>query len=211
MVRLVSALQTHSPRMLHSKNTGVKLDPDRVHWGQTSRRVNDDRKMTQSMGIMKDLSYSFFIWAYDEMRIVNIWTRARFSILCWRAVIHDPFGMTNLPCKGRLTCDDITFMPPPPGGGGGALATTGYAPVVPQKRRERVFLYRHMVLSTFFCKKMHSFLLYYGTKHLKCEKHNIHIMLYYKMLRYHYQLHDNKNTQFRVMFYRSDAILVVQL
>ena len=31
----------------HSKNTWVKLDPERVHWGQTPFRVNDDPEISQ--------------------------------------------------------------------------------------------------------------------------------------------------------------------
>ena len=31
----------------HSKNTRVKLDPKRVHWGQTRFRVNDDPEISQ--------------------------------------------------------------------------------------------------------------------------------------------------------------------
>ena len=27
---------------IHSKNTGVELDPEKIHWGQTPFRVNDD-------------------------------------------------------------------------------------------------------------------------------------------------------------------------
>ena len=30
-----------------AKNTGVKLDPERVHWGQTPFRVNDDPDISQ--------------------------------------------------------------------------------------------------------------------------------------------------------------------
>ena len=33
--------------ILHSKNTRVKLDPERVHWGQTPFRVNDDPEISQ--------------------------------------------------------------------------------------------------------------------------------------------------------------------
>ena len=33
--------------MPHFKNIGVKLDPERVHWGQTPFRVNDDPEIGQ--------------------------------------------------------------------------------------------------------------------------------------------------------------------
>ena len=33
--------------MLHSKNTRVKLDPERVHWGQTPFGVNNDPEISQ--------------------------------------------------------------------------------------------------------------------------------------------------------------------
>ena len=32
---------------VHSKNTGVKLDPERVHWVQTPFRVNDYSEISQ--------------------------------------------------------------------------------------------------------------------------------------------------------------------
>ena len=33
--------------ILHSKNTGVKLDTETVHWGQTQFLVNDDPEISQ--------------------------------------------------------------------------------------------------------------------------------------------------------------------
>ena len=40
-------IQSMQQHIEHSKNTGVKLDPERVHWGQNPFRVNDDPENSQ--------------------------------------------------------------------------------------------------------------------------------------------------------------------
>ena len=48
--------RSHLHVKLHSKNTRVKLDPDRVHWGQTPFRVNVTRK---SVNLTRNMTQSW--------------------------------------------------------------------------------------------------------------------------------------------------------
>ena len=70
----------------HSKHTRVKLDPERVHWGQTPFRVKDDPEIGQ---LSADLTN-------NGVRLTQLWVIFRFRLTDFRVNVDPEWSLAPM-------------------------------------------------------------------------------------------------------------------